>query len=279
MTTHRGPQTYVTPALAVDVAALTVLPKEAPGGLRRLGVVVVRPDGEDGWRLPGAFVHAPARWADAGRNVGPSPADEVPPLRAAVNRALRKAGLRERLPEQLHVFDAPDRDDRGWVISVAHRDTLPRREIPGAGVEVGQGHGHQVAVAVVKGEDDDVKAFLDGVPLRLPYDHAHVLAVAVADLRARYAVEPDPGHLLGEYFSVRELRRVHEAVKGEELQADTFRRHFEHTFTMTEQWAPRSVGRPAYLAQRLPRERWGRPRGDRPLRTAAARAAKLDSRD
>jgi len=274
MTPRRGPQTYVTPALAVDVAALTMLPKEAPGGLRRLGVVVVKPDGEEGWRLPGAFVHAPARWADPDHLGTSSPADEVPPLRAAVNRALGKAGLEGRVPRQLHVFDQPDRDDRGWVVSVAHLDTLPRRAIPGAGLEAARGTGHDVAVAVVTTDGgQDAVATLDGSALELPYDHAHVLQVAVTDLRTRYTSAADPGHLLGEVFTLRELRRVHEAVAGRALQPDTFRRHLEHAVTGTGRPAEGVVGRPAELFIRTAAPRRDTPGGRRPRRSTTSRPA------
>lgn len=265
----------MTPALAVDVAALTVLPKEGSGGLRRLGVVVVKPDGKDGWRLPGAFVHAPTRWADPGHPRTSSPADEVPPLRAAVNRALGKAGLEERVPRQLHVFDHPDRDDRAWVVSVAHLDTLPRRAIPGDGLTTARGNGHDVAVAVVttgQGQDDDAVAILDGSALPLPYDHVHVLQVAVTQLRTRYAGDADPGHLLGERFTLRELRRVHEAVAGHALQPDTFRRHLEHAVVGTGKPAEGVVGRPAELFTRASAEQRGRPRAQRPRRSPSTRS-------
>ena len=46
-------------------------------------------------------------------------------LADAVDRSLRdKANVRGLHPRQLHVFDALDRDDRGWVLSVAHVDVV-----------------------------------------------------------------------------------------------------------------------------------------------------------
>ena len=46
-------------------------------------------------------------------------------LAAAVDRSLReKANVRGLHPRQLHVFDDPRRDDRGWVLSVAHVEVV-----------------------------------------------------------------------------------------------------------------------------------------------------------
>ena len=80
---------------------------------------VSRTDGP-GWALPGTFLHAGETLADA------------------VNRSLReKANVRGLHPRQLHVFDDPERDDRGWVLSVAHVAVVP----PGpAGVAQSRDH-------------------------------------------------------------------------------------------------------------------------------------------
>src|SRR3712207_2513910 len=90
---------YPRPSLAVDTAVLTV-----PDGERCLGVLLVRRDGaadSDAWALPGTFLH------------------DRETLAEAVHRSLRdKVGLpADVVPQQLHVFDRPDRDDRGWVLS------------------------------------------------------------------------------------------------------------------------------------------------------------------
>src|SRR5437763_13630175 len=90
------------PSVAVDVALLTVRP---PGELAVL--VHRRADGygKGKWSLPGTFIH------------------EGETLQEAALRALRgKVGVRGEHPEQLPVFDAIGRDDRGRVLSVAPAD-------------------------------------------------------------------------------------------------------------------------------------------------------------
>src|SRR5688500_10882260 len=91
---------YPRPSVAVDTAVLSI------GLSCGLDVLLVRRDSaqrREAWALPGTFLHKGERLADA------------------VLRSLaEKAGLRGTTPRQLHVFDDPGRDDRGWVLSVAH---------------------------------------------------------------------------------------------------------------------------------------------------------------
>jgi 8-oxo-dGTP diphosphatase len=61
----------------------------------------------------------------------------------------------------------------------------------------------------------------------LPYGHAEIVAKAVEWLRAAYAEAPDPGALLEEPFTLKELRELHEVVAGTSLMRDTFRRFME----------------------------------------------------
>lgn len=215
MTTYRDSSgrtlaDYPRPSVAVDTAVLTV----ADG---RLSVVVV-PDGRDGavgfpntMRLPGTFVHEGEVLADA------------------VRRSLAdKAGLGGLEPVQLHVFDAPGRDDRGWVLSVAHVIAVPVGAL-----------GETAVVAT-----DDVGP--------LAFDHAQILALAVAHVRAAYAEHPDPWALLGDRpFTLLELERLHRAVDpdGTALR-DTFRRAMEPQLVATGEFERGTVGKPARLFMR-----------------------------
>ena len=105
---------YPQPSVAVDTAVLTLAPRAHPARgapPHRLSVLLVRrPEGVDGpqWALPGTFLHQGERLADA------------------VTRSLaQKAGVTGGHPAQLAVFDDPHRDERGWVLSVAHLAVIP----------------------------------------------------------------------------------------------------------------------------------------------------------
>src|SRR5258708_1525652 len=164
---------YPRPSVAVDTAVLTLD--------TALGLVVLevrRPTGT-GWALPGTFLHEGETLADA------------------VDRSLRmKANVRGLHPRQLHVFDDPDRDDRGWVLSVAHVEVV-RPE--------------QLAARFT----DTTRLVSVHAPGRLPYDHVDIVALAVDHVRSHYTDKPDPDPLLGDGFPLPELQLAHEATPGQ----------------------------------------------------------------
>lgn len=210
---------YPRPSVAVDTALMTVTPW-ADGESAQLGILLVRrpprSDGaRSGWALPGTFLHEGETLADA------------------VRRSLdEKAGVTGREPQQLHVFDDPQRDDRGWVLSVAHLDVL--------------------AFAKLEALRDPANTRVVPVPtrLRLPYDHLAIIELAIGRLRAEYRAHPDPRGLLRDSFTIADLRAVHESVAGCSLQKDTFRRLMIDELESLPAAAEGRRGRPAQLFAR-----------------------------
>ncbi|MCC3291768.1 NrtR DNA-binding winged helix domain-containing protein [Arthrobacter sp. zg-Y1110] len=203
---------YPRPSVAVDTAALTVAGDE-------LMVLLVRRREEHHageWALPGTFLRERETLADA------------------VLRSLRdKAGIEGRVPQQLHVFDDPDRDDRGWTLSVAHVDAVPFRELE-APLQ-----SDDVRLASIAEEADLIAA--------LPYGHADMVLLALERMRQDYAQTPDPAGLLHDPFTLKELRDLHEAVAGRPLMRDTFRRQMEPQLAGTGQMSDGTRGRPSRL--------------------------------
>lgn len=195
---------FPRPSVAVDTAVLTIT-KDG-----RLGVLLL--PGATGFapRLPGTFLHEGEVLADA------------------VLRSLReKAGVQGLAPRQLHVFDALDRDDRGWVLSVAHVDVVRAASLPG----------------------DACVAPIDDLPA-LAFDHDRIVDFAVSVLRTEYRGLPDPSGLIAEPFTLSRLRGVHEAVVGESLLPDTFRRTMLPHLEATGELERSGRGRPAELYRR-----------------------------
>ncbi|MGY2743432.1 NUDIX hydrolase [Pseudarthrobacter sp. S3] len=203
---------YPRPSVAVDTAVLTV----AGGDVCVLLVKRQESDQHGNWALPGTFLR------------------ECETLAVAVLRCLReKAGISGRVPRQLHVFDEPGRDDRGWVLSVAHVDVVPLTALEEALKSDG------VRLTSVTGEPQLIAG--------LPYGHSEIVAKAVEWLRAAYTEAPDPGELLTEPFTLKELRDLHEAVAASTLMRDTFRRFMEPRLQGTGQMSDGTRGRPSRL--------------------------------
>lgn len=213
---------YWRPSVAVDVALVTVA---WTGRAGQLSVLLHQPQtgfAAGKWALPGTFLRDGER------------------LDAAVLRALRdKVGVQGQTPCQLGVFDAPDRDDRGRVLSVAHVDIVPghRLELPE----------DAVALAPVHGQ----RATPPGGQKKLPYDHDQIVADAVRWARAQYQRTADPFALAGDQFTLSDLQRVHEAVAGKKLVKDTFRRAVSEYIAPTGTERTGTVGRPAALYRHL----------------------------
>ena len=186
---------FPQPSVAVDVAVLTTLRPHAAGDPGRLAVLVVDTK-EKGRALPGRFLRERQTVAESVADV----------LRL-------KAGLAEvrAEPRLLRVFDDPDRDYRGWTLSLAHALTLASELMRQAGGEL---------VGVTRsGRLEPGETLL--------YDHDAIVREAAAAIRERYERLPDPDGLLEHPFTMAELRSVHEAVIGERLLKDTFRRRME----------------------------------------------------
>ena len=222
---------YPRPSVAVDVALLTV----QDDGLAVLLLFGVDPyDNSQRWSLPGGFVHPGERLADTVGRV-----------------LLAKCGIEDLQSRQLHIFDDPARDPRGWVMSVAHAATVPT-----ALLSTAMADRTEVRLAPIAA-GSPVRVRLPRGQRRLPFDHDAIVAWAVADIRDRYSSTPDPDLLLGHTFSMRQLQRVHEAVVGIQWHKDAFRRLMDPHLVVAPGKDRSGYGPPAQLFRRLADEPLG----------------------
>jgi len=144
------------------------------------------------WALPGGFVRK-----------GESPD-------AAVRRELAKeTGIaQEVFLEQLYTFGEPDRDPRGWVLTVAH-------------------------FALVKLSDFTIKAATDAKDVQwfrvsdlpqLAFDHAKIISMALQRLKGKVRYQPVGFELLPPQFSLTELQHLYEALLEQKLDKRNFRK-------------------------------------------------------
>ena len=240
---------YRGPNVAVDVAVLTHV-----GG--DLAVLIQnRTASPRGKVLPGRFLRDGETIGDALRvalieKVG----IEVWAIEATLDNAAPKLSTSSIKAHLVGVFDKPGRDRRStWSMSLAHYLVLPPDRIEGA-----------------KGEFVPVRR--DGsVEPRLLFDHDAIVRTAAGDLRARYEVTPDPEHLLADReITLPDLQRVHEAVLGERVRTDTFRRRMEalldDVIDPEDPTRKRKMTRPSGPSGGPPTRLWARrsPSGDAP---------------
>lgn len=217
------------PHVAVDVALFTVAPGVERGLAQLAFLVVKRLDGleKGSWALPGRMVR------------------EREQLSVAVAAALRdKCGLTGIEPKQLRVFDEPTRDSRGWVMSVAHL-TVQHWEV----VEEALSQNPNLALGYVL-PGTHFRMELPDEQKDLPFEQDLIVQYAVQDLKLRYSTEPDPDRFLGSTFTIYQLRKAHEAVLGQELDKDVFRRKMEPKLQKTSEMSSGGVGKPAELFRR-----------------------------
>lgn len=185
---------YPRPSVAVDVAAFTYS--------REVGqLMLLLIEGEHGYRLPGAFVREHER------------------LAYTVERCMMsKAGIKGARATLLSIFDEPDRDPRGWVLTAAHLQIIPEGEaqrydrtkakwFPVHAVPNLQGDHNQIVDAAqekLRTEYEINQTLIKGKPLTSTSGRP----------RNIYAGKPDPEHFFSRPFTLRELQVLHETVAG-----------------------------------------------------------------
>ena len=175
-------------AIAADVAVFTLLEGE-------LNLLLIRRRSEPfqgAWALPGGFLRP----------------DES--LDECATRELQEeTGVSGFFLEQLYTFGAVDRDPRERVISVAYYALVP-----------GEG------LALAAKTDADAVAWFpaDRLPPDLAFDHAAIIATARQRLAAKIDYSTLAFQFLPAEFTLPELQRVFEAVKGEPLDKRNFRK-------------------------------------------------------
>ncbi|WP_411840041.1 NUDIX hydrolase [Paracoccus sp. ME4] len=177
------------PIATVDVVLMTIREE-------RLEVLILR-------RAAGPFA---GEWALPGGYLRP---EEDMSVEAAAERVLReKAGLPPQHLEQLQVFSGPDRDPRGWSISCALLALVPCASIEGA---IAEGCRLQPVDDLLQGPG-------------LAFDHDLILGEAIRRLRGKGGYSTLPAALVGDEFTLSELRGAYEVVLGIGIDKAVFRK-------------------------------------------------------
>jgi ADP-ribose pyrophosphatase YjhB (NUDIX family) len=151
-------------------------------------------------------------WALPGGPLGPSES-----LADAARRSLRETtALAPNYLEQLYAFGDTDRSPDNRVVSIVYWALVDSDEARRA--TVGQ----------------NVRWFpADGLP-RLAFDHNLIVDYALWRLRNKMEYSSIARALLGDTFTIAQLREVHEAVLGKRLDPANFRRTMESSDTLVD---------------------------------------------
>ncbi|WP_395021415.1 NUDIX domain-containing protein [Dongia sp.] len=180
---------FPRPQVTVDVAILTL----RVGALQVLLMQRGAAPFAGAWALPGGYIH-PQEDAD---------------LDAAARRILRdKAGIETPYLEQLQGFGNAKRDPRGWTATFAYFALV-------AAETLAPQHGANADAVAWRNATDKQK---------LAFDHATILATAVARLRSKVEYTSLPVHLLPPKFTLPDLQRVYEQILGRKMDKSAFRK-------------------------------------------------------
>ena len=190
------PSAYPPFAVTVDVVVFTIVDDV-------LQVVLVRrgePPFKDRWALPGGFVRPDEAPHQAARR-------EV----AEETNVGLKLDLKPDKLEQLRTYGEPDRDPRMRVVTVAYWTILAD-----VGDLAGGGDAAEAAlVPVVEIEREE---------RQLAFDHRTIVLDAVERAMSRLEYSTEATRFCPPEFTIRQLRRVYEAVWGTEFDQGNFQR-------------------------------------------------------
>jgi 8-oxo-dGTP diphosphatase len=135
---------------------------------------------------------------------------------AARREMEEETGTKVDYLEQLMTFDAPKRDPRGRVFSVAHFALVRVQDhavTPGSDASEAKWH-----------DVEDILNNLKSGELKMAFDHRLILETAVSRLQSKVKYVPIGFHLLPERFTLAQLQRLYEAILFREIDKGNFRK-------------------------------------------------------
>lgn len=153
------------------------------------------------WALPGGFIN-PDEDADA----------------AALRELQEETGVKDEtlFLEQLRTYTTPNRDPRMRVISTSYVALVPQALAVNAGDDAANAAWFTVDDILNPADEED--------RISVAFDHATIIADGVERVRSKLEYQPVATSLLGEQFTIADLRRIYEVVWGKKLHPANFRR-------------------------------------------------------
>jgi 8-oxo-dGTP diphosphatase len=201
------------PALTADAVVFTILAQELQVLLIRRGSAPFA----GLWALPGGFCQ-----------------EQEPSADCVLRELWKETHVTDIWLEQLKTFDQPERDPRGWVISVAYFALVDESRVTPAGVTGARW------CPVARLPD-------------LAFDHSAIVEYALQRLRNKLRGSTIGSQLLPQRFTMAALQQVHEAVLGATLEKPIDKRNFQKR--MLESGTIRDTGTTLVTGKRGPQPR------------------------
>ncbi|WP_432470723.1 NUDIX hydrolase [Amphritea sp. HPY] len=207
-------QEFEAPLITVDSVLFTC----HEGELKVLLVERANHPEQGKWGLPGGFVDL---------QLDSSLSD------SALRRLKEKTGVIPPYIEQLKTYGGPQRDKRGWSVTVCYSALVSFQACKS----------HIDSVADVQWVSVEQLNYIE-----LAFDHRQLIVDARERLRQKALYSIVPAYALPEVFTLPELQQVHELLIGKALQKKSFRRRIEQAELLIDTGDKRSErGRPASL--------------------------------
>lgn len=187
---------------------------------------------KDKWSLAGGFVN---------------PKETL--VETAMGVLKRKMGIDELYLEQLYTFDAPNRDPRMRILSVAYMALLNRKDLPeNARQESLWFNIIRDGEKILLQNECRPEIILDlSDKQSLAFDHADIILTGLNRLQNKIEYTDLAFHLVSQEFTLTELQNVYEAILGKKLLAPAFRRVIKPMVEATGNFTAGSGHRPSAL--------------------------------
>lgn len=256
-----SPADYPRPSFAADIAAFAISNPE--GDCRKkpsekeLQILLIKRGGHPSlgsWALPGGFVNPDETAGQAARR-----------------EFAEETGVSRAYVEQFFTFSQPGRDPRAWSVSCAHLALIDKNEtVVSAGDDASDAawfrmdhslnedifniklsRGNEILRAIVERNTSSPESEFRIIESEgLAFDHAKVIAHALASLQERAMSADVALHLLPKLFTMSELQQVYELILGKKLLNSVFRRQIGPMLCPTEEYSFENGRRPSRLYQR-----------------------------
>ena len=205
---------YEKPSVTADIVVFTLSENN------ELSLLLIKRGGfpyKDKWAIPGGFVGMTESVDDA-----------------AKRELEEETALKDISIEQFGTFGSVDRDPRMRVISVAYMAFVPKDKLD---FHAGDDAADAELFVIKKNEDGLLFEGSNTVftEKELAFDHANIIRIAIKRLRNRIDYTEDAFKFLknSKAFTIYELKRIYETVKGVKEDTSNFRRDFIRDYVNT----------------------------------------------